>query len=321
MRQFLGRVLANESYGPRCRRIRVAAPERAVRYAPGQFFHIRCGRGTDPLLRRPFSVYAVEADADGWVRHLDFLFIVIGHGTRSLAERAPGDMLDLLGPLGVGFRPPPEPARHVMVAGGVGIAPFYDLAEHLLERSRVRSPRSESRGDRTGDLGPGTLDPAADRPRITLLFGARAKDELYGLRDLDRLGIEIRASTDDGSHGRKGLVTEMLEELLDAEVRSPKSKVQSHPQSHSTLDAGPRTSDCAIQVYGCGPAPMLDRVAGIVQARGVPCQLSLDRRMGCGLGACGACVCKVKVEDDPEGWNYIRICRAGPVVDAHRLVL
>lgn len=276
MRQFPGRVLSNESYGPRCHKIRVAAPERALRYAPGQFFHIRCGRGTDPLLRRPFSVYAVDADADGWVRHLDFLFTAVGHGTRALAEHGPGDTLDLLGPLGIGFAPPPEPARHVLVAGGVGIAPFYDLSIHLLERRKsLRHPAL---------------------PPITLLFGSRTRDELYGLRDLEALGIGIRTATDDGTHGRKGVVTALLEELLDGEGPAP-------------------------QVYGCGPEPMLQRVAGIVRARGVPCQLSLDRRMGCGLGACGACVCKVRDEGNPQGWNYIRICRLGPVVDAHRLFI
>jgi dihydroorotate dehydrogenase electron transfer subunit len=300
MRQFDARVLSNDAYGPACRKIRVEVPERLVRYDPGQFFHIRCGRGTDPLLRRPFSVYAVDADPDGWVRRLDFLFTVVGHGTRALAAHGPGDALNLLGPLGRGFAPPPEPAWHVMVAGGVGIAPFYDLAIHLMARGRTSTAGG---GKGTGDGGRGT----GEKPQITLLFGARTRQDLYGLSDLETLGIEIRTATDDGSHGTKGYVTELLEALLDRKSVFP------------TPNPKPGTP-YPLQVYGCGPPPMLDRVTAIVQARGVPCQLSLDRRMGCGVGACGACVCKVKT-DDADGWNYIRICRMGPVVDAARLVL
>jgi dihydroorotate dehydrogenase electron transfer subunit len=276
MRQFPGRIAFNAPCGPKCRKVRVEVPERLVRYEPGQFFHIRCGPGTDPLLRRPFSVYAVETDAEGWVRHLDFLILVVGRGTRTLAERAAGGTLDLLGPLGKGFRPPPEPARHVMVAGGVGIAPFYDLAEHLQKRAAV---------------GPSP-------PRLTLLFGSRTKDELYALDELQRLGLDIRLATDDGSAGRRGFVTELLEPALDEAA----------------------TSGAALQIYACGPEPMLDAVTRIARTRGVPAQLSLDRRMGCGLGACGACVCKVASPGAPDGWDYIRICREGPVVDAARLV-
>ena len=281
MRQFTGQIAFNDPCGPKCRKIRVAVPERLVRYEPGQFFHIRCGPGTDPLLRRPFSVYAVETDAEGWVRHMDFLILVVGHGTRTLADRAAGGTLDLLGPLGKGFRPPPEPARHVMVAGGVGIAPFYDLAEHLQKRASSRP------------------SPA----RLTLLFGSRTKDELYALDELQRLGLDIRLATDDGSAGRRGFVTELLPEALDAPL---------------TGNQKPETGN--LQIYACGPEPMLEAVTRIAKERGVPAQLSLDRRMGCGLGACGACVCKVASPKAPDGWDYIRICREGPVVDAARLV-
>jgi dihydroorotate dehydrogenase electron transfer subunit len=280
MHQFSGRIALNAPCGPKCRKIRVEVPERLVRYEPGQFFHVRCGPGTDPLLRRPFSVYAVATDAGGWVRHLDFLILVVGHGTRTLATVAAGGTLDLLGPLGKGFRPPAEPARHVMVAGGVGIAPFYDLSEHLIARA-VGGPA----------------------PRITLLFGSRTMDELYALDEIRRLGIEIRLATDDGSAGRRGFVTELLPDVLEA-------------PSTGSREPGTRN----LQIYACGPEPMLDAVTRIARERNVPAQLSLDRRMGCGLGACGACVCKVASPEAPDGWDYIRICREGPVVDANRLV-
>ncbi len=278
MRHLHGRIAFNDPCGPKCRKLRVTVPDRLIRYAPGQFFHIRCGTGTDPLLRRPFSVYAVATDAEGWVRHLEFLYLIVGHGTRALSERGAGEMLDLLGPLGHGFRLPPEPARHVMVAGGVGIAPFYDLAQHLLK----------------------TRPPTSTRP--VLLFGSRTRDELYALEELQKLAVDIRLATDDGTEGHKGFVTDLLTAALDK----------------AAGNGGPGAGD-PVQIYACGPEPMLAAVTEIARERGIPAQLSLDRRMGCGLGACGACVCKVRAPAAPEGWDYIRICREGPVVDAARL--
>jgi dihydroorotate dehydrogenase electron transfer subunit len=307
MQQFLATILFNESCGPRCRKLRVAVPERTIRYVPGQFFHIRCGRGLDPLLRRPFSVYAIEADAGGWVRHVDFLYLIVGRGTQALADRAAGEPLDLLGPLGRGFQPPPEPAWHVMVAGGVGIAPFYDLALFLLDRAHNEAPSPPCAPSESVVSCPLSPVPCSRSPRITLLFGARTVEDLYGLRDLESLPIEIRLATDDGSRGHRGFVTDLLAGLLD--------------ECKGTGDRGQGTRDGPIQVYGCGPEPMMDTMVRIAQARGLPCQLSLDRRMGCGLGACGACVCKVRAPEAPDGWDYLRICRDGPVVEAAELMI
>jgi dihydroorotate dehydrogenase electron transfer subunit len=89
-------------------------------------------------------------------------------------------------------------------------------------------------------------------------------------------------------------------------------------QEPGTGNRKPETGN-PVQLYACGPEPMLDAVTRFARARNLPAQLSLDRRMGCGLGACGACVCKVQAAQAPDGWDYIRICRDGPVVDAARL--
>lgn len=130
--------------------------------------------------------------------------------------------------------------------------------------------------------------------RILLLFGARNESMLYGIGEFPELDVEVHAATDDGSAGMRGLVTELLERRLG---RLPRSRVR---------------------IYTCGPDRMMDRVVRIARERKLPCEVSMERRMGCALGACGACVTKVVDGDD---WRYSRICWEGPAYDADRLVL
>ena len=128
--------------------------------------------------------------------------------------------------------------------------------------------------------------------RIKLLFGGRTRQHLYGLKLFKKLGIEVGLATDDGSIGHKGFVTELLEREL--------------------------ACGGSVQVYTCGPEAMMERVIMIARKNGVPCMASLEKRMGCALGACFACVTKVV---DGDGWRYSRICIEGPVYDAAQLVL
>lgn len=132
------------------------------------------------------------------------------------------------------------------------------------------------------------------RPRIVLLFGGRTESMLYGIDDFPAIGVETHAATEDGSRGLRGLVTHLLESGL------------------SKLD---RTG---VMLYTCGPDRMMDAVVRIARRESLPCEVSMERRMGCALGACGACVVKVTDGDD---WRYSRICIEGPTYDAARLVL
>jgi dihydroorotate dehydrogenase electron transfer subunit len=133
-------------------------------------------------------------------------------------------------------------------------------------------------------------------PRMLLLFGGRTQSMLYGIDDFPGVGVEAVAATEDGSRGEKGLVTKLLEDRL------------------ASLD--PKE----VQLYTCGPDRMMSAVMKIARRAGLPCEASLERHMGCALGACGACVTKV-VDDGPDGWRYSRICLEGPTYDACRLVL
>lgn len=130
-------------------------------------------------------------------------------------------------------------------------------------------------------------------PRMILLFGGRTQSMLYGIDDFAAVGVEARAATEDGSRGEKGLVTKLLEDLL------------------ASLD---RTD---TQVYTCGPDRMMAAVAKIALREKLPCEVSMERHMGCALGACGACVAKVVDGDD---WRYSRICIEGPTYDAARVL-
>ena len=129
------------------------------------------------------------------------------------------------------------------------------------------------------------------RHEILLLFGARNRDLLYGIDEFADVDVKALAATEDGSRGDRGLVTDLL-------LRH--------------LDGGP------VRIYTCGPDRMIERVARIARERKLPCEVSMEQRMGCGLGACGACVTKVADGDD---WRYSRVCREGPAYDASALVL
>ncbi len=135
---------------------------------------------------------------------------------------------------------------------------------------------------------------AKHKARMILLFGARTKHALWGIDDFKSVGVEAYAATDDGSLGSKGFVTDLMKEWL------------------AKLDRDD------VMIYTCGPDAMMKRVIDVAQRENYPCEASLERRMGCALGACGACVTKVRDGDD---WRYSRICMEGPTYNAKDLVL
>jgi len=237
--------------------VRIAAPEIARACRPGQFLHLLTGETLDPLLRRPISISRANP-AEGWV---EFIYRVVGVGTHLLAEMAPGALLSTMGPLGTPFTLAPDAGRHVLVGGGVGIPPMLFLAETLLQ---TRKPED-----------------------ITVLLGGRTADFLLCQEDFAALGLPPRVITDDGSAGRKGLVTDLL---------------------HDTLrDAGEAT------VYACGPVPMLRAVARVSEEHGRPCQVAFEARMACGVGACLSCVI-------PTTTGYQRVCTEGPAFPAESVI-
>ena len=163
-----------------------------------------------------------------------------------------------------------------MVAGGIGQTPFLALARWYLQKRRYGDP---------------ALAPPVAR-RVTLCYGARTADYLAGVADFSDLGVDVRLSTDDGSAGHHGLVTDLVEPLL-----------AESPASH---------------VVCCGPERMMHAVAEQCARHQVPCEVSLETPMACGLGICFSCVTRLR--DETGGWDYRRTCVEGPVFDATRIV-
>lgn len=224
------------------------APEIADTAQPGQFLHIGCGESR--LLRRPVSI----CDADGGAVRL--VIGERGEGTKWLASRKAGDRLDVLGPLGHGFRIAGDGGPVLLAGGGLGVPPLVFAARRL-------------------------------GPRAHACAGFLCRDSVMLIDSLSGFCSGVSVCTDDGSAGVRGTVCLPLK---------------------SALETGRFES-----VLACGPRPMLRAVAALAREYGVPCQVSLEERMGCGVGACLVCACRIKSEN---GFEYKHVCSDGPVFDA-----
>jgi dihydroorotate dehydrogenase electron transfer subunit len=260
-------------------RVQFDCPEIARRILPGQFVMLRLAGCNDPLLGRPLAMYDTIADANGRSSGIDLVYLTLGKMTQRLAKLKAGDQLDVWGPLGNGF--PPIPAEHlIMVAGGIGQTPFLALGQEYLGRRQFGDP-------------PRRFPPAK---RVTLCYGVRTAAFAAGVDDFCAAGFDVRLSSDDGTLGHHGLVTELLRDAL---------------QESSVGDAADRLVVC------CGPEPMMHAVAKICAQEQIACLASLETPMACGIGICFSCVAKVKQPDG--GWDWKRTCVEGPVFDAEKI--
>jgi dihydroorotate dehydrogenase electron transfer subunit len=261
------RVESIETLGTSYHRLSLILESDPPPWDPGQFLMISVGGRLDPLLRRPYSIYGLYDPAEPR-RPLQILFKVQGRGSALLAEARPGDRLSCLFPLGRGFAPDLSGDRNLLlVAGGAGIASLHSLAA-----AEIRAGRSPH-----------------------LLFGARNAEETKAAGPTRALGLEARLSTDDGSAGRRGLVTDLLDSFLSESGRG------------------------RFVVCACGPMPMMKATAAVAERHGVPCYLSLESTMACGFGVCVGCVVGVR-RTAKEGLRYERTCIEGPVMNAAEIV-
>jgi dihydroorotate dehydrogenase electron transfer subunit len=237
----------------------IDAPALGAGAEPGQFVMVKVSEGGFPLLRRPLGIH--DAGPGG----IELFFKVAGQGTELLARKKPGDRLDIIGPLGKGFTvaAAPKGARAFLVGGGRGIAPLYFLAREL----------------------------AAAGAKPVVFYGGRTAADIPLRGKLEKARFEVLCSTDDGSFGFAGFVTE----LVGREVAKEKPAV----------------------VYACGPDPMMKALAAVTAKHGVPAEFSLESVMGCGVGACWGCVHRIR-SGSGDGW--IKICEEGPVFPGERVV-
>jgi dihydroorotate dehydrogenase electron transfer subunit len=227
---------------------------------PGQFYMLaaaeRWGGGGDerPYLPRAFSYMRARAEADGVA--LEFLLEAVGPGTERLAELAPDEGLALVGPLGIGFRPPAPGTRALLVGGGIGAAPLLCWQEELAGIGRP-APDAAAQDAPQGDRA--ARGRAAEPPTVLLGFRSAGHAQAAAL-----FAGQPQVVTDDGSVGRQALVTELLAAELDRDAR--------------------------VTVYACGPPAMLEAVRALCAERDVPAQLAMESGMACGFGACFGCV-------------------------------
>jgi len=217
-------------------------------------------------------MYDVVLDSDARPIGLDIVYLVVGKMTGRLAASRSGDLLEVWGPLGNGFAPT-ETEHLILVAGGIGQTPFVSLAQEAL-------------GLRTYGTPPRRASWAG---KVTLCYGVRSKDYLAGVKDFDRAGADVRLSTDDGSAGHHGPVTDLVRPVIGQ-------------------------SPLRCRIVCCGPEPMMQATARIARELRLPCQVSLETPMACGIGICFSCVARVR--DGSGRWDYRRTCLEGPVFDA-----
>ena len=261
-------ILSNQEISPNYYRMRILAPGYHATALAGQFVMFRVQRSLPPLLRRPFGIFRtgfLPPDCDGMPpkEFIELVYKVVGLGTEIMRDLHHGDQIELLGPLGRGFDLGAPDEEKILVGGGIGLVPLYMLAEKLANPSQAR-----------------------------LLMGGRTRDDIIAVTEFERLGVETYVSTEDGSLGEGGLVTQVLER-----------KLRKYPQA---------------TVYACGPMPMIDAVRQICQRHQVPLQVSLEALMACGVGACLGCVVKGAGHSE-ETPRYLCTCKEGPVFAAEQL--
>ncbi len=241
----------------------LTAPGVAELARPGHFVTLGIGgEESSMLLRRAFAVHQVQSRGV-YGGTLDVVVSVHGKGTKWLAERRRHDVIDIVGPLGRPFVLPKERVPCVLVGGGYGSSPLFMLAEQLRERGC----------------------------RVDVVVGAATEEKLFGVLELKRLASTLTITTDDGSLGERGRVTDVLPGIMDR-------------------------VDAAV-VYACGPMPMLSAVAQIAADRRAHSQCAVEEAMACGIGVCMTCV--LPVEGDDGITRMVRSCVEGPIFRGDRV--
>lgn len=247
-------VLENRRIAPLSWILKLHAPQLAPSIRPGQFVNLHTSDSIVPLLRRPMSIHRVIRHG-GTATGFCVLYDVIGPGTRNLSLLKPTQRLNVLGPLGNAIHVPPGTRRATLVAGGVGVGPIKIVAEALQEM--------------------GVRD-------ITVCYGARDADHSVPVDEAAPHGCRVLVTTDDGSTGRKGRVTDSLRDLLQT----------------SRLTKGD-------YVFACGPVPMFRAVRDLLVPLGIEVEAATEEFMGCGFGVCNGCPLRQR---QPDGSVAYKLC-------------
>jgi dihydroorotate dehydrogenase electron transfer subunit len=286
--QFSAVVQHREQFGAEYQAITVALTGQAVavfaKARPGQFVQLACRdlketRNCTPLLRRPFSIAAINNLDNASGTELQVIYKVLGPGSKWLQQRTAGDAIDIIGPLGNGFTLPENKQDYIiMIGGGVGLPPMFFLSDELARQGYQN--HITIAGAQNGHYFEGLIQPEAkidNTPTLTMAIERFSRNQT---------GCII--TTDDGSLGFNGNVVVALNNFLD----------QQQPWQKATI-------------YACGPGPMLKAIAGLVQKRQMNCQVCMEAYMSCGIGLCQSCAVPTN-----SGNKYKLVCTNGPVFDS-----
>jgi dihydroorotate dehydrogenase electron transfer subunit len=273
-------LLARQAFADGQHVIRLAAPKCAASATPGSFAHLSC----DPLLpmRRPLSIMRADPAA-GWI---EILYKVVGPGLAALSQQPVGAVLSVMGPIGQGFRPSPARPKTLLVGGGVGIPPMVFLAE-------VLAGRDDAPWQPLVLMGSEIPFPFRARPSTILVPGV-PDGVIASMPLLEAWGVPSRLATLAGYPGCfDGYVTDLAGAWL------------------ASLDP---VALAEVEMFACGPTPMLQAAAHVARRFGVPCQVSLEEFMACAVGGCAGCTVPVVTD---AGLAMKRVCVDGPVFDAN----
>lgn len=252
------RILDHKQLTPSYFKLTLASPYISSHAQPGQFVNVKVSEDCDPLLPRPLSIHR----ADPAKQIFELLYEVVGRGTEELSKFEIGRELQILGPLGSGFNVKKEIA--ILAAGGIGVAPLCFLAEEVIKKAKA----------------------------VYVFIGAKTADSVLCEKHIRDLGVQVAVATEDGTAGKKGLITDILNEFLSSQLSS----------ELYTL--------CSL--FSCGPQAMLKEVASLAQQKKIECQVSLEAHMACGVGACLGCAIET-------GSGYKMVCKDGPVFPAEEI--
>jgi dihydroorotate dehydrogenase electron transfer subunit len=275
-------ILSNDGFDGDQFVLRVEAPRLAAAAEPGSFAHIRCHEMLP--MRRPMSVMRTDPGA-GWA---EFLYKRVGEGTRLLARARPGRRLSLLGPIGVPFRPSPGRRRPLLIGGGVGIPPMVFLADRLRALLPETMPLVL--------MGSEVPFPFRPRPSQIMVSGI-PQGAIACMPLMEDWGIASRLASLEGFAGCfEGFVTELARAWIES------------------TSAGDLAQ---VEIFACGPTPMLKATQTLAGTFGLPSQLCLEEYMACAVGGCAGCAVRIRTPDGPA---MKRVCVDGPVFDGDTVV-
>ncbi|MEA3493391.1 MAG: dihydroorotate dehydrogenase electron transfer subunit [Candidatus Margulisiibacteriota bacterium] len=259
------RILDHQNVAPNHFKLIISSSYISSHAEPGQFVNVRVSDGYDPLLRRPLSIHSASKKH----KRFELLYEVVGKGTELLSKYSVGSELDILGPLGKGFKIDQKKEIAILVGGGMGVAPLLTLAEQM------------------------SNDKLKMTNKLFILIGAKNRDRVLCEKEFKLVADQVLVSTDNGSYGEKGLVSDQLLKLLNSSF------------GHSEFGI--------VSIYACGPKPMLKAITDIAFQNKIDCQVSMEQKMACGIGTCLGCVIKTKS-------GYQKVCSDGPVFKGNDII-